>query len=57
MLDKIMEGKENKFRDELSLLNQPFVKNPDITIGQLLTDNITKIGENVKIEKFVRYSL
>jgi elongation factor Ts len=55
--DQIMEGKEAKFRDELALLKQPFVKNPDITIEQLLTDSITKIGENIKIEKFVRYSV
>jgi elongation factor Ts len=57
MLDKIIEGKESKFRDELSLLKQAYVKNSEITIGQLLNDNITKIGENVKIEKFVRYSI
>ncbi|MBN1494244.1 elongation factor Ts [Candidatus Peregrinibacteria bacterium] len=57
MWDKILEGKENKFRDELSLLKQAFVKNPEITISQLLTDTITKLGENIKIEKFVRYSI
>jgi len=57
MLDKIMEGKENKFRDELALSRQQYVKNPEITIGQLLTDTITKLGENIKIEKFVRYSI
>lgn len=57
MWDQIMEGKENKFRDEISLLRQAFVKNPDITIEQLITDSITKIGENIKIEKFVRYAI
>ena len=57
MWDQIMIGKENKFRDEVSLLRQPFVKNPEITVEQLITDSITKIGENIKIEKFVRYSI
>jgi elongation factor Ts len=57
MWDQIMVGKENKFRDEISLLKQPYVKNPDITIEQLLTDSITKIGENIKLEKFVRYAI
>jgi len=57
MWDQIMVGKENKFRDECSLLKQPFVKNPEVTIEQLLTDSITKIGENIKLEKFVRYAI
>ena len=57
MWDQIMVGKENKFRDECSLLKQPFVKNPEISIEQLLTDSITKIGENIKLEKFVRYAI
>jgi len=57
MLEKIMEGKENKFREELSLMKQPFVKNPEITVGQLITDLIAKLGENIKLEKFVRYSI
>lgn len=57
MWDQIMIGKENKFRDEISLMQQQFVKNPEITIEQLLTDSITKIGENIKLEKFVRYAI
>ncbi len=57
MWDRIMLGKENKFRDEISLMKQPFVKNPDITIEELLTDSITKIGENIKLEKFVRFAI
>lgn len=57
MWDQIMIGKENKFRDEVSLMKQPFVKNPEITIEQLLTDSITKIGENIKLEKFVRFAI
>lgn len=57
MWDQIMEGKENKFRNEISLMQQPFVKNPDTTIEQLLTDSIMKIGENIKIEKFNRIAI
>lgn len=55
--EKIMEGKENKFREEMSLLTQQFVKNPDLTIEDLLKEAINKIGENIKLEKFVRYSI
>ncbi|MBU1446247.1 translation elongation factor Ts [Patescibacteria group bacterium] len=57
MIEKIMEGKEKKFREEVSLLTQPYVKNPEITIGQLLSDYITKIGENIKVVKFIRFSV
>jgi elongation factor Ts len=57
MWDQIMEGKANKFKDEISLIRQPYVKNPEITIEDLLKESITKIGENIKIVKFVRYSI
>jgi len=53
--DQIMVGKEAKFREEMSLLTQPFVKNPDMTIGGIITEAANKIGENIKLEKFVRY--
>lgn len=55
--DKIMEGKEKKFREESALLTQPFVKNGDITVGQVLVDLASKMGENVRLVRFVRYSL
>lgn len=57
MFGKIMIGKEKKFREELALSTQPYIKNPDITVGQLLTDSITKIGENIKVIKFIRFSV
>jgi len=53
--DQIMTGKEAKFREEMSLLTQPFVKNPDMTIGGIISEVASKMGENVKLEKFVRY--
>ncbi len=54
---KIMEGKEKKFREENSLLGQPFVKNPEITIGELINQKIAKMGENIQVGNFVRYEL
>lgn len=54
---KILAGKEKKFRDEISLLAQPFVKNPDITVGDLIAEKVGKIGENIQIGKFIRYEL
>lgn len=57
MLEKIMAGKETKFRGEIALLSQPFIKNPDITVGDLLTENILKIGENIQVGAFTRYEL
>ena len=53
----IMEGKEKKFREEISLLTQPFVKNPDQTVGELITEKIGKIGENIQIGDFSRLEL
>lgn len=55
--EKIMMGKEKKFREESAFLTQAFVKNQDQTVGQLLTDLGLKMGENIQIIRFVRYSL
>lgn len=57
MLENILAGKEKKFREEASLLKQPFVKNPEITIEKMLSDLVIKIGENIKITRFCRYSI
>lgn len=57
MLAKIMEGKEKKFREEAALLTQPFVKDPAVTIGDLIAQNIGKIGENIQIGGFSRLEL
>ena len=53
--EKIVEGRMNKFYSEICLLDQPFVKDPDKTVGQLLTELIAKIGENIVIRRFVRF--
>lgn len=57
ILGKIIEGKEKKFREEISLLAQPFVKNPDIAVGDLIAEKVGKIGENIQVGKFIRYEL
>ncbi len=57
MIENILIGKEKKFREEVSLLKQPFVKNPEITIEQLLSNTITKVGENIRILRFSRFSM
>lgn len=57
MLEKISEGKLKKFASEISLLEQPFVKNPDQTVGEYLKETIAKLGENIVIRKFARLEL
>lgn len=57
MLEKILAGKEQKFRNDLALLTQSFVKDPSKTVGALITENIHKIGENIQVGGFVRYAL
>lgn len=57
VIDKIVDGKMGKFYSESCLLEQPYVKNPDITIHDLLNEMIAKTGENMVIKRFVRYQL
>lgn len=57
VLEKIIAGKLEKFYEENCLLDQATIKNSDITVGQLLTDAISKFGENIVISRFVRYQL
>lgn len=55
IVDKMVEGRIDKFYKEVCLLEQPFVKDPDKTIQQLLTEKIATIGENITIRRFVRF--
>ncbi|HET7321906.1 MAG TPA: translation elongation factor Ts [Longimicrobiaceae bacterium] len=55
--DKIIEGKMDKFFQENTLLGQPFVKNPDITVEQLITEASHKTGEKIVVRRFARYAL
>ena len=54
---KIIEGKLEKFYQEMCLLEQAFIKDPSVTIKDLLTQRIAKIGENIVIRRFTRYEL
>jgi elongation factor Ts len=57
ILDKIAEGKLEKFYQEVCLMEQPFIKNPDITVKELLQGLVTKLGENMAIRRFTRFQL
>ena len=54
---QIVEGRMRKWESEQALLTQPYVKETDKTVGDLLQDTIQKVGENVVIRRFVRYEL
>lgn len=57
VVDKIVEGRVQKFYDEAVLLNQPFVKNPDQKISDLIAAAVGRIGENIQIKRFTRFTL
>ena len=57
ILDKIMEGRLSKFYEEVCLLEQPFVKDNTITVGQLVAAKIAKLGENIAVSRFVRFKV
>jgi elongation factor Ts len=54
---RITEGRINKWISERALLTQPYVKEPDKTVGDLLQETVQKVGENVVVRRFVRYEL
>jgi len=55
--EKILEGKEKKFREELSLLSQAFVKDPEKKVEELIAEKMAKIGENIQVGNFFRIEL
>ena len=57
MVDKIVEGKLAKYYEEACLLEQPFVKNPDVKVKDLVGQAVAKMGENVVIKRFARFVL
>jgi elongation factor Ts len=57
MIDKIAEGKLAKFYKENCLLNQAYVRDPNVTISDLINEQIAKIGENITIKRFVRFQV
>ncbi len=54
---KVAEGKMKKYYSEVCLLSQPFIKDTDITVSDLLNDKLASIGENIKIARFDRYEI
>ena len=57
IVDRIVDGKMDKFFGETVLLEQAFVKNPDQTVGQLVTEAVAKMGENIRVRRFTRFKL
>ena len=55
IVDKIVEGKVEKFYGTICLMEQPFIKNPDLTIADLVKSKISELGENIVIRRFTRY--
>jgi len=56
-IEKITEGKLNKFFEDICLLEQPFIKDANLKVKDVLTSMIAKIGENIVIKRFARYLL
>ena len=52
-----MAGKLGKYYEENCLLEQPFVKNPDMTVGQLISSKVAEMGENIQVNRFVRFKI
>ncbi|MDD4601741.1 Elongation factor Ts [bioreactor metagenome] len=57
IVEKMIGGRLEKYFKEVCLLEQPFIKDPDKTLNQLITDRIARIGENISVRRFTRYQL
>ncbi len=57
IVDKMVEGRIQKYYKDVCLLEQPFVKDPDMTVSQLVNEKIAKIGEKIAVRRFVRYEM
>jgi len=57
VIDRIIEGRLNKFYEEFVLLDQPFIKTPEKIVGELITEKIAKTGEKITIRRFARYKM
>jgi elongation factor Ts len=57
VVDKMVEGRIEKYYKEVCLLEQPYIKDPDMTVQDLITEKISKIGENISVRRFVRYQV
>lgn len=57
VIDKIVEGRLNKFFEEAVLMDQPFVKAPEKTVAELITEKVAKTGERITVRRFTRYKM
>lgn len=57
IVDTILAGKEKKYREELALLTQPFVKDPSKTVREVITELVVRIGENIQVGSFQRFEI
>jgi elongation factor Ts len=57
VIEKIVEGRIAKFLAEISLLEQPFIKDPDLTVEEMITRHVAKLGENITLRRFVRFQM
>lgn len=57
VIDRIIEGKVEKFYEDICLLEQPFIRDNDIKVSELLKETIAKLGENISIRRFTRYEM
>lgn len=57
MVEKIVEGKISKFYKDVCLLSQPYIKEPKLTVQEVLNDTVSKIGENIVIKRFSRFQI
>jgi len=57
VIEKVVEGRLNKFYEESVLVDQPFVKAPEKTVGELVTEKVSKTGERIAVRRFTRYKM
>jgi elongation factor Ts len=57
VVEKIVQGKLEKFYEEFCLLEQPFIRDQEVTVGELVSQHVAKIGENIRVRRFVRFQL
>ena len=57
IIERMLEGKMGKFYEEVCLLEQPFIKEQSLTIGQLIAQKVAKLGENISVRRFARFKV
>ena len=57
VIEKIVEGKMDKYFQEICLLEQPFIKDPDKTVKELITESIATLGENITVGRYTRFAI